>query len=115
MYMYLRNRELGGTFALQRDAKVFIRCPQSLKDQIGPSTRYQHQREEMSRYFTNGLRVKYALPLCISIRAVLVELFLHPVGLVTYLVIFAYTRLASKSRANAPVAAWTVDATTKNV
>lgn len=115
MYMYLENKKLNGKFKLLKNAKIFIRCPQTLKDQIGPSSRYQYQREEMKSYFDFDISCEYKIPVTAVFKAVSSEFFWHPVQTVLYFIVFIYTRIRrqQKSRVTNPV--WQVDLSTKQV
>ncbi len=115
IYMYLRNRVLGGKFARAPEARVFIRCPQKLRDQIGPSSRYQYLREEMNSYFKLDSIPDYRLPKLLVLRQAIVEFFHAPIAMATYLGIFIYTRLKKQALKRVIDPVWDVDSSTKKV
>ena len=91
MFLYLENKRIGKKFAYAEDAAVWIRCPQHLQDQLGPSSRYQYSQEEMSAYFNRNLSEEYAMPRSIIVRAGLVELTGHPFAVFGYALVFLYS------------------------
>lgn len=115
MYMYLENKKLSGKFKLLKNAKIFIRCPQTLKDQLGPSSRYQYQKEEMEKYFNGDLDREYKIPLSAIFKAVLTEFFWHPVQTLLYFIVFAYTRIRKQQKSLVANPVWQVDLSTKKV
>ena len=113
MFFYLENKRLGGTFRLIPTAYVSIRCPQEIKDQIAPSSRYLYSKEEMKGYFNQNLDSEYRIPWKYIISAYIRELALRPLPSLYYFLIRLYTlikRLPRKTVAN-PV--WRVDVSTK--
>lgn len=115
MYMYLRNKVLGGKFAQIKDARVYIRCPQKLRDQVGPSSRYQFQQAEMHRYFKLDLSTEYKLPKLLVFRKSIAEFSRHPLSIVAYAGVFVYTRLKKQAPKRVLDPVWDVDASTKKV
>lgn len=115
MFLYLANERAGGTFIRSKNAKVYIRAPQNLSDQTGPSSRFQHSRFEMEKYFKTNLSEKYKIPPDIAIKALIDELSKRPIQLIGYLIIFLATRLFRKPADRVLKAVWIQDASTKNV
>ncbi|MBI1862501.1 hypothetical protein HYS00_00075, partial [Candidatus Microgenomates bacterium] len=74
MYFLLENKRLNGKFAMLPDAKVFIRPPQKLKDQVGPSSRFQYQKEELKKFFDFNYANEYRVPMTDAIQAVMKEI-----------------------------------------
>ena len=113
MFFYLENKRLGGTFRQISKAFVSIRCPQTIKDQIAPSSRYLYSKEEMKGYFNQNLDAEYKIPLKHIVSAYIRELVMRPLPSLYYFLIRIYTlvkRLPKKTVAN-PV--WRVDVSTK--
>lgn len=115
MYMYLENKKLDGKFKLLKNAKLFIRCPQSLKDQIGPSSRYQYQKEEIKSYFDFDISREYKIPLIAVFKAVISEFTSHPLQASLYFVVFVYTRIRRQHPKVVSNPVWQVDLSTKKV
>lgn len=115
MYLYLENRRLGGTFRMVPDARVLIRPPQSLKDQIGPSSRFQYQREELSEIFSENLIKYYEIPLYVLLKVVIGELVRSPIGMISYLCVYLFSRICRQSVKVASNPNWNVDQSTKKM
>lgn len=115
MFLYLENKRLRGRFKLARNAKVYIRCPQRLKDQIGPSSRYQFQNKELQNYFNFDISRGYKIPFQVLLSSFLKELMVHPITTISYLAVFAYTRIARQDKKTVSNPVWAVDSSTKNV
>ncbi len=115
MYFYLENKRLGGKFAMIPDAKIFIRPPQKMKDQVGPSSRFQYQQEELKKFFQYDFSDEYALPQSILIKEILREFITNPLGVIAYGYVFAYTRLRKQSKKKVVNPVWDVDASTKKI
>ncbi len=114
MFQYLENHRLGGKFIRPDDIIVYIRCPQHIKDQIGPSSRYQHSEEELSAIF-GDIKEYYKIPLYFLVASSIKELIRHPISMIGYVLIYTYTRIFKKKRKKIMTPMWDVDKTTKNV
>lgn len=115
MYFYLENKRLGGKFAMLPNARIYIRPPQRMKDQVGPSSRFQYQREELKKFFNYDFSGEYDLPKSILVKELLRELFTNPLGVIAYGYVFAYTRLKKQSKKKVVNPVWDVDASTKKI
>jgi len=113
MFLYLENKRLQGAFARPQDAAVYIRCPQRLKDQIGPSSRYQYSEQEMARYFNVPVAQEYRIPLRAKIRAAAKEFLAHPLAVLGYGGVFLYTRLRRQPVKTVSNPVWNIDTSTK--
>lgn len=113
-FMYLENINLEGKFKALTDARVYIRTPQSLKDQVGPSSRYQYSKIELQRYFDFDISYIYKIPLVILLKAAIKEFFSNPVNFSAYILVFIYTRLKKQSKKKALRTIWEVDESTKS-
>src|SRR3989344_6773956 len=114
-YLYLENKRLGGRFRYLPEAKVYIRCPQTLKDQIGSSSRFQYSKTELSRYFNSNLENEYKIPLSAIVLAALQELISNPIRAVLYSFIFCYTRFKKLPIKIVSDPVWKVDVSTKRI
>ncbi|MBI2012268.1 hypothetical protein HYS91_05905 [Candidatus Daviesbacteria bacterium] len=112
-FMYLENKYLGGKFRPLKQAKVYIRTPQSIKDQEGPSSRFQYSKEEMSEYFARDLTKEYKVPLNILFMAALKEFANNPVHFFAYVLVYIYTRLKKQPKQKALKTLWKIDESTK--
>lgn len=115
MYFYLENKRHGGKFTMLPKAKIYIRPPQHLKDQVGPSSRFQYQQEELKKFFHYDYSHEYNLPKKILIAVTLKEFITNPVGLISYLYVYAYTRLKKQAKQKVVNPVWDVDASTKKI
>lgn len=115
MFLYLENKRLKGKFKRLDKSIVYIRCPQKIKDQIGPSSRYQYSFSEMKNYFRFQIKNEYKIPLTYSAESVLGEFFKNPSGTLYYLLIRLYTRLVRVPQKEVRNAVWQVDESTKQV
>lgn len=114
-YLYLENKRLHGTFSYQHRAIVYIRSPQTLQDQVGPSNRFRYSQTELSRYFDFDISQEYRIPLVVLARAFLEEFIRNPL----FTTLFAGTFLLTRTRKQ-PVAivsnpVWKVDVSTKSL
>lgn len=114
-YLFAENKRLGGTFTETTEAKVFIRCPQTLKEQLGPSKRYQYSKKELEKYFKHSLDDMYAVPSSVIFRAFLGEFVSHPITAKLYLGVFVITRLLQQSQKTVANTQWDVEQSTKKV
>lgn len=114
-FLYFENKRLGGRMRQATRSTVYIRQPQNVKDQIGPSSRYQIQKEELSEYFDFDLASEYRIPFRAGFRAVLAELLRHPVNTLLYLPVLAYTRLFRESSEVIFNPMWDPDTSTKDI
>lgn len=112
-FMYFENKYLDGKFRPLKQAKVYIRTPQNIKDQVGPSSRFQYSKEEMEHYFTHDLSTEYKIPLNILFIAAFKELINNPVNFLLYVLVYIYTRLKKQSRQKALRTLWKIDESTK--
>jgi len=115
IYMYLENKRLGGKFASIKDAFVYIRCPQRLHDQIGPSSRYQYGKTEMVELFGEKVKKEYPIPFGALVGGLVSQFTSTPIHLALYCFVFAYLRIFKQARKNAATAMWKIDASTKNI
>ena len=113
MFLYLENTRLGGKFAQLQDGIVYIRTPQKLKDQIGPSSRFQYSKNELKRYFDFDISPNYSLPKSVFLFAIFKELIRSPLNTIFYLAIFGYTRLKKQPPKVVANPVWAVDPSTK--
>ncbi len=117
-FLYFENKQFGGRMVQATDSIVYVRAPQTISDQVGPSSRYQVQQEELSqysKYFNFDLASEYRMPFTLIFYAVLVELMHHPINTLLYFPLFAYTRLFCKSRLEALNPMWKADKSAKNI
>lgn len=115
MFMYLANRKLDGNFYGSPDSIVYIRSPRSFRDQIGPSSRFQFQKEEIKEYFGEEATQEYPIPLGALIPAIITEFLTHPISLLGYIGIFVMTRLKRQKGEIVRDPNWLVDQSTKQI
>ena len=115
MFMYSMNKKLGGKFHASRDSVIYIRAPQSFRDQIGPSSRFQFQKDEIAEYLDVEDLRDYAIPVRAFIPAVIAESMAHPLALLWYVGIFIMTRLKRQEGKIVRNPVWEVDQSTKEI
>ncbi len=115
MFLYLENKRLGGKFAYSEQAKVFIRCPQTIKDQIGPSSRYQYSQQELKNYFKFEIKDEYKIPVLNILIGVTKEIMKNPLTTFAYFGVYIYTRIKKQPVSIASKTVWDVDESTKSV
>ena len=91
-FLYFKNKELGGVMRHAPQSIVYIDQPKTLREQLGPSSRYQISKTELSPYFKHDISSEYHIPFCIGTQAVLLEFTRRPIRTTLYLFIFTYTR-----------------------
>ncbi len=113
-YLYFEHKRIGGIFRKLQTEAVYIKPPEKLADQIGPSSRYQTSRDEMETLFHKNLKQEYSIPLGIIFHAVLSELFSHPFSVLSYFVIWLYTRIFKSKQSHHLTPLWSIDTSTKS-
>lgn len=113
MFLYLENQRLNGKFKRLEKAIVYIRCPQKIEDQIGPSSRHLYSSLEMKKYFNWNLENEYEIPVFISTKAFILEFLRNPIASSYYLVIRIYTRILKLSKKEVSSPIWKIDTSTK--
>ncbi len=114
MYLYLTNSKYGGKFYRAEKAKVFIRCPQRLTDQLRPTNRFQYSKQEMEKYFSSDLTSVYRIPIFAILYAFIIEMVSNPIALIGYIGIFIITRIFRLSAKEVMKTEWKADTSTKN-
>lgn len=115
MFLYLENKKLKGKFYQIKNSKVYIRCPQRLKDQIAPSSRYLYSKKEMRMYFKKDLNREYTIPQFLIIQAFIKVFLQRPVPTIYYLFIRIYTLIVRQSINTVANPMWKIDSSTKAV
>lgn len=114
-FLYLENKRLRGEYKQLSRTKVYIRCPQTFSDQIGPSSRYQFSKQELSSYFHFDIRREYEIPKHVIFHAVMEEFLDHPFQVIAYLFVFVYTRFRRQSEEIVINPIWQIDKSTKQI
>lgn len=113
MFIFLENRRLGGKFVRPDNVVVYIRCPQTLREQVGPSARYQNSENELSNIY-GDIRKFYKIPTHLAIKSVAKEFIFHPIAFIGYVFIYIYTRINTENKSKHLTTVWEVDKTTKS-
>jgi len=113
-YMYFENKKHGGQYMYLPSASVYFRNPQSLKEHLRKSSRFQYSPEEMSKYF-GSVTNEYKIPKLIFLKAVIAEFFSNPISFIIYILISLYTRFFKIASQEALNPNWQVDLSTKKV
>ncbi len=115
MFFYLENKRLNGEFKRLQDANVFIRCPQRMKDQLAPSSRYLYSKNEMQKYFKSDLTNEYRIPYKVLLSSLFQEFIQRPINTFFYILIRVYTFVNRQSNQIVSNPVWRVDESTKKV
>lgn len=113
-YMYFENKKHGGVYKYLPEVSVYFRNPQSLKEHLKKSSRFQHSKEEMFKHF-GYLETDYKIPRLMFLKAILGEFLTNPIFFIFYILISLYTRffrIPSRESLN-PI--WDVDVSTKKI
>lgn len=113
-YFYFENKRLGGGFEYLPEVAVLYRKPQSLIEHYRKSSRFQYQRQEMTKYFGN-VKSYYKIPRLLFFHAIISEWLSQPLRTTMYFGIYAYTRLFKQNAQKALNAIWEVDLSTKKI
>lgn len=113
-YCYFENKRKGGIYRFLPDVAVLFKNPQTMKEHIRKSSRFQHSALEMSRYF-GILDHEYAIPKHLALRAFVEEFSMHPFATTLYCGIYLYTRFLKTAPATTLTTTWEVDLSTKKV
>lgn len=86
-----------------------------MKEQLGPSSRFQYSKEEIKNFFTYDISDEYDIPFKSLAYGLIKELILHPFKTTFYIPIHFYTRLWKKPKSDALNVVWSTETTTKNL
>lgn len=115
MFLYLENKKLNGKFKQIKNSLVYIRCPQRLKDQIAPSSRYLYSKIEMQNFFNQKLESEYKISKQLLFKS-LIEVFIsQPIQTIFYILIRIYTFIFRQPKAVVSNPVWKVDTSTKKI
>lgn len=115
MFLYLENKRLGGTFMRPNEAVVYIRPPQKVKDQTGPSSRFQYSEQEMTGIFGPETAKEYRIPKLALFMGTLEEFLRHPISMGLYPFVYLYTRLKKQPQSKVTNPVWDIDTSTKQI
>ncbi len=113
-YKYFENKRRGGTYCYIWDAAILYKKPQNIKEHLRKSSRFQHQKEEMYRYF-GDLKKEYRVPKILLIKATIAEFLTNPLRSVLFMIVYAYTRLFKINIKQSLNPIWQVDISTKKI
>lgn len=113
-YLYFENKRHGGVYKYLPNVSVYFRNPQTITEHLRKSSRFQHSKAEMSKYF--GYVAKdYVIPRSVFLEAVIREWFSNPFFFLMYIVISFYTRFFRISPKESLNPNWQVDLSTKQL
>lgn len=114
-FLYFENKRLRGVMRLAEDSVAFIHAPETVQEQVRPSSRFLASQQELAPYFPYNLSHEYRIPFFAGIRAGLAEVALRPLQTICYLFVLAYTRLRRQGTQEALNPFWKIETSTKNV
>lgn len=112
-FVYFENKRLGGRMAVAWDSVVRIRPPQTMREQLRPSSRYQNSRLEVLPAFDTDIATEYVIPAGALVGGFLGELVRYPLAALMYVAVYAYTRLFRLAPSKVLKTSWSADASTK--
>lgn len=113
-YIYFENKKHGGVYKYLPNVSVYFRNPQTLREHLRKSSRFQYAKMEMSRYF--GYIVQdYKVPRSIFLVALLQEFFVNPFFFFVYVLISTYTRIFVLPPKESLNPNWQIDLSTKHI
>ncbi len=92
-FLYFENKQKQGVFEKIRTLEIYICPPSTLKEQLGPSSRYQLSKKELERYFGQSIAHKLRVPKKLLFQTSVRFALQYPIEAVVYLCIFVITRL----------------------
>lgn len=114
-YFYFENKRKGGKFLALTDAVVYNKSPQTLKEQLKQSRKFQYSLEELNNYIDVNAEEEYQILKSVAPRAYLSELARSPLETIAYMAMFLYTRIAGKNMYSNAKRFWETDKSTKEV
>jgi hypothetical protein len=112
-FFYFENLRLGGKFRLLDDSPVYIHTPDSIHEQLRPSSRFQFSYNEIAPLFLFDLKYYYRIPKLLILHAVFLEVLRFPVQVIIYCFVFVYTRSFRQKRSVVSNTLWQLDLSTK--
>lgn len=113
-FRYFENKKNGGAYEYLPNVAILYKKPQNMKEHLRKSSRFQHQKLEMSRYF-GDLSPEYKIPKLILLKSVMLEFLNSPLKLSFFLAVYIYTRLFKSSIQQALNPVWEVELSTKKI
>lgn len=115
-HLYFENKYRRGKFLALKDAIVYNKSPQTLKEHLKQSRKFQNSSVELSKYFPRrDLTREYDPSLHLILKAYLDEFVSRPLKTTIYLLVLAYTRLAGKNMYANVKKFWETDVSTKKI
>ncbi len=90
--------------------EVYYRSPMNIDDHIKQSSRHQHSREELEKYFNLNWDREYTMPVALVIVSILKSIFTRPIYFFPYI---AVTLIAKAKRQTNIKSTWSVAKSTK--
>jgi hypothetical protein len=113
-YFYFENKRKGGIYDFLSDTKIIFKNPQNIKEHLRKSSRFQHSKLEMSKFFTD-ISNEYAVPKIVALKSLTLELMSNPISTSFYLLMYIYTRFAKLKPSVILKSIWDVELSTKKV
>lgn len=113
-YYYFENKKMGGKYEYVPEVAVYFRNPQTMKEHLRKSSRFQHSQKEMFHYF-GDLSKEYAIPKGAILKGFMEEFLANPVNAILYVFVYAYTRILKMKPKSVLNPVWEVDTSTKKL
>lgn len=113
-YSYIKNKRMGGVFEYITEVAILYKKTQKLNEHLRKSSRFQHQKQEMSRYF-GDLNTEYKIPKWILTKSAVGEFLHNPIKFILFLGVYLYTRIFKISIKQSLNPVWEVDFSTKKI
>lgn len=114
-YLYFENKRKNGKFLALKNAVVYNKSPQTIDEHLKQSKKFQYSKEELTKYVSIVKDEDYKVSPIIALQACALEFSKHPLSTLTYLGIFAYTRLYKNNMFRGKTRFWNTDISTKQL
>lgn len=114
-YLYFENKRKGGKFMFLSDAIVYNKAPETLKEHLKQSRKFQISQKENEKYAKVDLSEEYSISAGAKLEALAKMLVKRPAWTIFYILTNVYTRIAGKNMYKDAVRFWETDKSTKKV
>ena len=114
-YLYFENKTKGGRFKALKNVFVYNKSPQTLKEQLKQSRKFQYSREELTHFIKDDLNEEYRTPKTVITKALISEFLVNPFYTACYLIVSVYTHVAGEGMYSNAKRFWDTDVSTKKI
>lgn len=115
-YSFLKCKSLGFKFYFEPKAKIIFRSPESFKEHMKQSQRYQQGKYNLQKYFDEkSLRQAYYIPKKLIFEKMAVFFAENPFMFICYFIVLLLSRINIKSEKLANYSLWDISTSSKNI